>query len=118
MTKARESLTPEQVDLLFSGGGAFTTADAIAPKPSKARELRYGKCAWCRVTQPCLYGFLRDDDWSPTVPLNCRLRDVVRELRRATGRRLIDLCDGCVADLSVVEVELTASNEQLSLFGD
>ena len=93
---AKQPLTPEEVEALFSGTATAKRAPRAAKEPSGPWVRRYDRCANCQITQPALISFSGETDFSPSIPLDDRIRLEIQLLRMTTGRRTIALCSPCI----------------------
>lgn len=112
----RAPLAEADVAALFAGRPSRTPPDRAAGPATDGGAFRYDPCTGCKRRQPCLSAFMGDHDWEPDIAADSPLRAQVRLLRKATGRRTILLCGGCIDRLAKVAPRVNADVTMARLF--
>lgn len=92
----RAPLSEAEVAAVFAGTFDYSTHVTRTSSRKRPYEPRYSRCSNCGIEQVGLWSFIGDTDWSPELPVEDRLRVLVRDLRASTGKRVINLCGECV----------------------
>lgn len=92
----RRRLSGTDVDALFSGGTVTDPPEDGASSGRRPYVPRYSACGACGAVEPGLAEFRGEEDFQATVGLDGPVRDLVRRLRRATGKRTVLLCSWCI----------------------
>jgi len=81
---------------LLRSGATFSPKKPATSSAAKEWQPRYDRCDGCRQQLALLFSFGGNHDWEPYIGDDDVIRGAITYIRKATGRRTINLCCNCI----------------------